>query len=623
MSVESPAGPSTSQFGALTNPIAAFNPVAVRSRVASQYESLRDINRSSTSMSAAQSPLESSSDLDTSQSGAGSRTSNNLLSLSPLLGEWVNEPERKINAQQAKHNFADYFINHGGVETNGCLVFPDTLEITDSDLKSLPSNLIVQGHCNLLGASQLKSISTGLSVHKNLTINQCTKLTHMEDNISVYGDLKINYCLRLTTLGNAMKVGGFSLISNSGWFDSLPDDLQANGPIYLLNLARFASLPAQLLTQNESRELILNIQPPAQSNIFVCNCDLSSHNYQAAQPEHINDQIEETATTSFSERRLIIATSGWRSSDRRFDTVNDAYDFWCGLSLTANQLPVALDLAWMLDDEQIQFSHYAYQFIHTADFTDNGTMQLLAQRMVHLMQFMADQPAEFTFIQEQISHALNGCSDRVAQSLSQIETNIFVHQASQALEPRKALYDLAIGLIKLDSVHKSAFAQLSVEEELETAERLLAFETVLKDELNLPILNSRMIYDDLVDLSPLLLRETVNSANAAAGNQSTIDEFLDHWSPWQKLLRNESVQGLNYSQLPATGQPHCIDQICPLTQELLKDLAEPVVIAGQNTVFEMQPLLQWWAHNGTDPLLGTNFNLDQLNRAILQQATQA
>jgi hypothetical protein len=93
--------------------------------------------------------------------------------------------------------------------------------------------------------------------------------------------------------------------------------------------------------------------------------------------------------------------------------------------------------------------------------------------------------------------------------------------------------------------------------------------------------------------------------------------FFDSWTPWQQSQRREQAEATRYDALPQGAVRINEQLICPLTQESLASLEEPVYLGrGSNIrVYEYSDLVKWWLSRGTDPATTQPFSLSDLWRA--------
>ena len=99
-----------------------------------------------------------------------------------------------------------------------------SLDLSESDIGSLPDGLQVEGSLFLRGCTRLVSLPAGLEVGRSLYLEGCTGLTSLPDGLEVGHSLYLDNCLRLRRLPNGLKVGHTLWLRGSGIFD-LPEDL--------------------------------------------------------------------------------------------------------------------------------------------------------------------------------------------------------------------------------------------------------------------------------------------------------------------------------------------------------------------------------------------------------------
>lgn len=134
-----------------------------------------------------------------------------------------------------------------GIDANGVLVVAGSLDITNTNIKSLPDKMLVQGDFRASG-SKIESLPTHLIVNGSLDISN-TKVTVLPDNLFVGGNLVyagtyIQKLPRNMIVGRAIRGGLNGIRSNPS----------GSGAVSLLQ--RLASLPESERTVDGTLDLV-------------------------------------------------------------------------------------------------------------------------------------------------------------------------------------------------------------------------------------------------------------------------------------------------------------------------------------------------------------------------------
>ena len=251
----------------------------------------------------------------------------------------------------------------------------------------------------------------------------------------------------------------------------------------------------------------------------------------------------------------------------------------------------------------------------TAEFQNQAARPALVVRVVNLLQTMLINPLFRERAMECIEQAIVSCDDRVIMMLNQVELQLRIIEAEESADPEFALQQLAVGLIKLNKVHQCAAEHCQITPGVDEVEVFLAYETLLADQLDLPISTRHMLFERIAGLSETQLQFAAAEAHSIVQEPGVLDHFLGEWDPWQRHVRAQDAEGVQWSHLMSTYQS--LEQEegwCPFTLEPVASLRQPVRTLDNPAPMEFQPFLEWWVANGVDPITKRPIQLGQVVR---------
>jgi hypothetical protein len=122
------------------------------------------------------------------------------------------------------------------------------LDLTNTDIKSLPDGLKVAGHLYLY-ESKIESLPEGLKVGGALYL-QGTNIASLPEGLKVTGLLDLNGCTSLTSLPEGLEVRGIWLDLENTSITSLPKGLKVYQELYI------ADTKLKEYTDEELREMV-------------------------------------------------------------------------------------------------------------------------------------------------------------------------------------------------------------------------------------------------------------------------------------------------------------------------------------------------------------------------------
>ena len=145
-------------------------------------------------------------------------THNQHDALRTTLDNWVNEApeeEREVRQQVKDQIKID----------NDQLVVDGNLDLSNTNISSLPQGLHVNGVLNLTNCSNLRILPQDLHVRRSLILEDCTSLTTLPQGLHVKGSLALTNCSNLTILPQGLTVDVYLHIHSCTSLTELPQRL--------------------------------------------------------------------------------------------------------------------------------------------------------------------------------------------------------------------------------------------------------------------------------------------------------------------------------------------------------------------------------------------------------------
>ncbi|GEM_PF-2067477 len=118
-----------------------------------------------------------------------------------------------------------------------------TLFTEETEIRSLPENLMVDGDLHFNHCSKLRSLPENLNVKGNLFLSNCVNLISLPESLCAEGDLHLEKCENLTSLSEDLSVGGSLSLRACAKLESLPDNLTVEKDLDLSSCTGLQSLP--------------------------------------------------------------------------------------------------------------------------------------------------------------------------------------------------------------------------------------------------------------------------------------------------------------------------------------------------------------------------------------------
>ena len=110
------------------------------------------------------------------------------------------------------------------------------LNLSDTNITSLPEGLKVKGNLLLIDCNNLTSLPKGLKVGGSLDLSGCKNLKYLPIGLKLGGFLHLSNCTSLISLPEGLKVKDL-ILSNCKSLTYLPKGLKVDGSLYIKKTA--------------------------------------------------------------------------------------------------------------------------------------------------------------------------------------------------------------------------------------------------------------------------------------------------------------------------------------------------------------------------------------------------
>ncbi|MBV4507456.1 leucine-rich repeat domain-containing protein [Pseudomonas sp. BW13M1] len=223
------------------------------------------------------------------------------------------------------------------------------------------------------------------------------------------------------------------------------------------------------------------------------------------------------------------------------------------LDLVDNDVRDDMAAVWVqLEGEanSAEFFNLLAELTESADFHREFSARYLAARLLRMLQAMQENPA----LREELfdNSVVTRCEDSATFRFSDLEVRLKVWQAEQGTLPgqrEQALLHLGGQLWRLQRLDELAWthAELMPTAGVESVEVALAYRVDLRDELDLPVELSDMLYRGVANLTPADLAWARNWIRAAQ-TENAISEWMVGLRFWRQYLETTFAERLRVPQ---------------------------------------------------------------------------
>ena len=509
--------------------------------------------------------------------------------------------------------------------------------------EGLPEGFVTSGDFELKECAKVTEIPADAAFGASVAVGDCSGFATFPEGFKVPGTLQVSSCPSVVELPEGVEVGRNLTILRCDGLVAIPR-FQAGGGLALLNCENFESFSDGFAVGSDFR---MSDCPRAQGlpNAFDIGDDVTIRACPrvVALPARL---FELGASSAGETRDVTIEGTGLsvevltrigeaehegirvyvslpRVDTSEFPNLGEALAFW-NENRPGGVPELAVDFdAWDMDDDQREeLLSFLSRMRATAECSNIRTRRPLAGRILQALGRMN----EDTELRGQclgiVSTALVSCDDRIIHAMGQVEMGIRLYEAGQAEATEEQLRALALGLMRLEVVHKHADAKIPTLAWVDEVEVYLAYETKLAEPLGLPVSTTNMIFETMAQVTDADIAAA--KAEAEAIDDAALDGFLGDWEPWQRLQRRKGAAEVSWEAV-AFNEADAIahaddfeDAMCCISAAGFADLKEPVYLDGDAThsVFELEDLMAWYREKGTHPATKEPIDLSKLRRAV-------
>ena len=413
----------------------------------------------------------------------------------------------------------------GFLSLNGCTgltALPKNLSVGGflsldgcTGLTALPENLSVGSELSLKGCTGLTALPENLSVGSELSLDDCTGLTALPENLSVGRDLSLDGCTGLTVLPENLSVEGYLSLDDCTGLTALPENLSVGGDLSLYRCTGLTALPNWITTIGLTSQRSIR-------HVYLENSGLS------------DALIDRMRTIRTPNMQFHFSRSAGQP-EQQFSNLEQGFAFWRRLASSNSEIP-ELDLRYDQADDLVC---YLGRLTGTADYQNQTSRPVLAQRVMAVMSLLAGNDRVRETALRHIHDALSSCDDRIILALDDLETlQLLTSAETLAFENRdpRELKALGLQMMRLDAVKRFARDHMKTLSWVDAIEVELAFQIGVRQQLDLPGSTQHMIFRGCANVSDQDIANAVQHVNTHC-SETQLEVYLAQWAPWQKFQR--------------------------------------------------------------------------------------
>ena len=483
----------------------------------------------------------------------------------------------------------------GSLSLNGCTgltALPENLSVGGylsldgcTGLTALRENLSVGGYLSLDGCTGLTALRENLSVGGSLSLNGCTGLTALPENLSVGRFLSLSGCIGLTALPENLSVGGFLFLDGCTGLTTLPENLFVGGYLYFNDCTGLTALPNWITTMGLTSQRSIR-------HVFLENSGLS------------DALIDRMRTIRTPNMQFHFSRSAGQP-EQQFSNLEQGIAFWRRLASSNSEIP-ELDLRYDQADDLVC---YLGRLTGTADYQNQTSRPVLAQRVMAVMSLLAGNDRVRETALRHIHDALSSCDDRIILALDDLETlQLLTSAETLAFENRdpRELKALGLQMMRLDAVKRFARDHMKTLSWVDAIEVELAFQIGVRQQLDLPGSTQHMIFRGCANVSDQDIANAVQHVNTHC-SETQLEVYLAQWAPWQKFQR--LLAAPSFDQLASTTVASIDD--CFFCR---KKTSKMVMLSDIHLDYDA--LVKAYLENGKNPFTNTPMDWSSVVRLI-------
>ena len=417
-------------------------------------------------------------------------------------------------------------------------------------LTALPENLSVRGNLFLSGCTGLTALPENFSVGIfYLSLDGCTGLTALPENLSVGGYLSLDGCTGLTALPENLSVGGYLSLDGCTGLTALPENLSVRGSLSLKGCTSLTALPGNL-SVGGSLSLRYCTGLTALPN-WITTMGLTSQNFIRhvyLENSGLSDALIDRMRTIRTPNMQFHFSRSAGQPEQQFSDLERGFAFWRRLASSNSEIP-ELDLR---HDQADDLVCYLGRLTGTADYQNQTSRPVLAQRVMAVMSLLAGNDRLRETALRHMHDALSSCDDRIILALDDLETlQLLTSAETLAFENRdpRELKALGLQMMRLDAVKRFARDHMKTLSWVDAIEVELAFQIGVRQQLDLPGSTQHMIFRGCAHVSDQDIANAVQHVNTHC-SETQLEVYLAQWAPWQKFQR--LLAAPSFDQLAST-----------------------------------------------------------------------
>jgi len=466
-----------------------------------------------------------------------------------------------------------------GLRVDGDLVGGRGLFSSQSlNLVGLPDGLWVGKSLNLYGCTFLQSLGNRLRVDGNVDIQYCTSLRDLGTNGIIGGNLNARFCTQLSVIPSIanLQVGRNLLLEGCNGLGSIEEGAVTFGEaISLEGCHLIENLPNDLLNQPNRQD-----GRPREFYVSGSGVDADDLAVRSSSDNRFHVSLQAVSESTVSSSQFM----------EGFITLTEALEFWRDVAKEPG-----------FDAELEVFVPEAYKrgtilffskLRHAKEFGYEEFREGLAKRVLELMELLC---GNLNSIREEllirITDSTDTCHDKPIHALNQIQVLL---EITKARGDREKLKVLGMRIMRLNVVHEHVRRKLDALKIVDDVCVFLRFEIEAREQLDLPVSATQMHFPNYVKITDDEIEAAI--ADAASLTKDDLEFWLPSWSEWQRQLRLELVQSIQFHKLPRNSLPRRKS----FRDVLGREAWDPVRLPGSNAVFSLSDLLKKWIEDGTD-----------------------
>ncbi|GBG25413.1 Hypothetical Protein FCC1311_016312 [Hondaea fermentalgiana] len=467
-------------------------------------------------------------------------------------------------------------------------------------LASLPSQLQVLCELELCNLPLLVDLPADL-ITQSLRIADCTSFRELPETLLLKGDLQLERLPSLDTLPSAMEIEGLLMLDELCALVSLPQYLRVHRDLYLLRCEVLQTLPDGVSVDGD-----IIIENCAGVTSLPLSMIESRGDVRLRDTGVDEEEAERLRGLAHPALRIFLSFQ----EPEPFANLADAVNFWWtalpdnvkrdmgDVKPNGPSTVLAHGLENAINDSADlgALTRFLHKLRSTKEFRVEALRPALAQRAWEALELIVDDELSRPQLLVQIASSIDTCGDMIVWALNQI---VVWHHIAHARGDREALRALGIRIMRLGIVHEHAqrVAQRAAVATRagEDVEVYLRFEIALREDLDLPVSATQMLYPSLVSVPEADFRDAKEAALRAS--DADIQAWFSGWDEWQRQDRYEASALIEWASLSPMSDVE-VSQVYDLYGDLARHPA--CFIDAVQAPFELDDMIEHWVATGRD-----------------------